>query len=224
MACKLKFLGGILTCCIAVFAVTSPTAMAIEGELTASEYPVRFDGEAIPGELNRYTGLFGIEIGCEQIVGEGELTESATEGTVSLTGIGCTAGQRAVTITTNECKYLVHDATGEGDEWPFKADLDCPPGKKVEVHFYNPKEENGVWCTLTIEGGAGQNKNLVGFKAINETSTGSLRIEGTLEGIKTQAHGICSAGLTINFNAAIDAKATIQGTNIFGVTIPIDIG
>jgi hypothetical protein len=221
----------------AVFAMSAVAASAasaeVQGWFTAESYPAHIDGADRVGEPSRFTGLFGISLTCTTTTYTASISAAVTELTVTPTFANCSSGNRTMTVTMNSCDLVFTDATApttNSDDWTIKSDLTCESGNKVEVHIYGENEHphavGGLWCTLTIEGGAGQNKNLTGLKVKNTTTASPKKdvdIDGTVLNIRTQTHGTCSAGLTINFNGEIDTHITATGTTALGEAQGIEI-
>jgi hypothetical protein len=224
---NLKALGLALIAVFAISAVASPAASAeVQGWFTAESYPAHIDAADRASQPGIYTGLFGIGVTCTSADYTGSISASVTELTVTPTYANCHSTNRQVTFTANTCDYVFTDATApttNSDDWSVKTDLLCQTGNKIEIHIYGENERphtvGGLWCTLTVEGGAGQNKNLTGLTAENTTTASpkkDIDFDGTVLNFRTQTHGPCSAGLTINFNAEFDIHMTLTGTTVPG--------
>jgi hypothetical protein len=217
-----KILAGLLVASLAICALSASVSSA--SSFTAEGYPAHLLGSDIPGEPSVYTGLFGIALECGSTSYTAEITAPSSSITTTPELGECHSGKRGATVTANECHYVLHDPEEVAeDEFSLKTDISCPAGKKIEIHIYgeneNPHKGEGLWCTLTVSEQAG----LKGLKAVNETASNTIALEGTLEGITSQTHGTCSAGLTINSSLGkLDAHATLTGVG--PVNDPVDVG
>jgi hypothetical protein len=213
-----KFLSLSLMVVSAIGALSAP-ASAESGKITASKYPATLTGKGVEGG-NVFTGLFGIAITCSATSYQGEIAAASSKVLLNPTTSGCKSGERGVTTTWNGCQWDFEvTAQVTPPYFQVKAHLTCPPNKLPEFHIYLNSEHAITWCRLTLN----PKENMNGTQALNEAG-GSVDVSGTLEGVSTQIHGTCSAGLTINFNGALDTHLTFNGTDSGGSPDAIMVG
>ena len=216
---NLKALGLALVAMLAMSAMAAASASAQEGEVyeTAGIYPVHIQGADVAqtaGDPTPSLTANGEVVHCTKTLYTGNLTAASKRVTITPTYEDCHS-PTPVTVTMNGCAYEFHHATtgANTDTWPITADLECPVGKVAEVHKYSSMANHTAGtsnCTLTMAAQTG----LTGATLYEETTAGDpLRIEGTVHSIKTQTHGACSFGFTININAQLHLSATVTGTD-----------
>jgi hypothetical protein len=67
------------------------------------------------------------------------------------------------------------------------------------------------------------NTNLAGLNVTNKTSSGDLEVHGTIQPIKSLAHGQCTAGLTFFINGELHVGMTLTATTESGKNIISEI-
>ncbi len=177
---------------------------------TADSYPAHLHGTAIAGKENSFTAGESV-YKCSSSTYTGELTAKSTDLTLQPTFSGCLQGASPATITWNGCDYVFHSGEGTETEFPVTTDLDCPEGKRIEIHSYSSEanhKSGSSSCTITYA----EQTGLKGITYTKEAGTNSFVLEGALEGLKLEMHGACSFGFTLNQTTSQHVNTTVQAT------------
>jgi len=201
---NLKALGAAL---LAVFATAAVLASGAQGQtlkVTVNPSPAWLTAEVIShpeiGKVETLKLAGGQTLSCEETSSVATVKNGDTSITVVPTFKKCTAvigtESHLVTVTMNDCDFLLHDMTTETpNSTTFTAlvDLVCPVGKQVEIHIYKSATgETEELCTYKIasftnKGGnvihnvAGEHNDLTITHTLTEiptTRTGSLLCGG----------------------------------------------
>jgi hypothetical protein len=237
MTRNFKILGLALVAVFAFGAMAAAAASAQNGRLTSTG-PVTLDATEIAGKQTALT-TFGGKLECPGSVMTGHkynvtphtFIPSGAE-TITLTPAytidECFAespigsGKHFVTITMNQCDYVLHlgTTTGVADQYNVTADVVCPENKSiiVDVYFSATSTNEGLKiCETTI----GQQAGLAGPTA-TDTTTGDLTVNGTFKRIRESRSGAGCATATTE-EGEFHINLTVKGTNEAGGTTSISL-
>ncbi len=127
---------------------------------------------------------------------------------------------KTVTYTTNGCAGVFDAKTTETkgvNSFALLSTIECPAGKKIEVHLYNsPTLESATLCTYDIEPIAA-NTTVPGVTLSNKTNTPTepndivSQVKMTLSIRDTIKSAICGQNETENF--VTEGETTLRATN-----------
>lgn len=233
MAFNLKALGTIVVVAMGIGAIGASSAAAEEtlpavftANVGAGE-TAKGDGSQIGTALFTIPGLPAVT--CTTVSGHGEALELGPEFKklrafpefsgchVVLAGL-----TKLVTVTTNGCSSLSEAATTESGEFTANVTVECPVGKKIEIHVYGgASSETSTLCTYDI---SPQGPLTPKGTITNKTGTpNDVEIEASVETQVTNTiqGGVCGSGGTVT--ATSSGKGTVRGTNEFGEFVNVSI-
>jgi hypothetical protein len=219
MIYKLKAAGVTLMAAFAVSAIVASVAFAQQGTLTA-DGPVTLNMTGTVGEVWEGITTFGVRTECPGTIYTGHklnatphtsIPSGSTSFTVTPHFVSCQTGGgfHNVTITMNGCDYAFNiGKTVSLDKYAVTADIVCPPGGKIAMHWYAAANEKTLTCTFTVKPQSG----LEGLTATTNTDVGDIGLVGTIKGIHVERHGSFCSSLT-SAVGEYHMDLTIQGKN-----------
>jgi len=224
---NLKALGLALVAVFAMTAVLASAAQAQTGKVTVGSSPAWLTGEAIEhpniGKVETLKLAGGQDLSCEHVTATATVKNGDTSITVVSTFDNCDAligsEHHKVTVTMNDCDFLLHDMTTETpNSTTFTAlvDLVCPEGKQVEIHVYKQAAaETEELCTYKIAPFTNKGGNVIHNIA---GSPNDLTITHTVTGIAVTRTGSLLCG-GANQEGSFTGSTTIRAYEDFGGSI-----
>ena len=200
MSMKLKALGlGLLAAmAMSAFAVVNASAK-VDGHFTSDKATTTIKGTENATHQVKFSVEGGTTIECKKVTYSGTVgSPTVTQITITPTYAECqtTGGTaNAVTVTMNDCDYVFYS---QGKQKHGTVTVNCPEGKKIEIHHPN--------CTISI----GTQHALSNGIAYTNTATG-ITANVTVGNIAAEYHnGLCSF-LGTNHTADMARAAIIEG-------------